>query len=287
VRICSLLPSATEIVAGLGLADSLVGRSEECDWPAEVRALPVVTAARVDTHALSSVEVDDAVRSALAEGRSLYAVDEELLVELAPDVIVTQDLCEVCAVSSKELRCAASLGADVISLDARTIDGIADSVVELARSLGVPERGEALAGELRETVAEVRAATAGALRRRVFVAEWLDPPFAAGHWVPEMVTAAGGEDVLGRAGEPSFRTTWAEALRREPELVVLAPCGLDAGQAAAEATALDLPCRAVAVDALAYFSRPAPRIADGVRQLAFLLHPELAPDPGLPYVEVA
>jgi len=286
-RICSLLPSATEIVAFLGLAGSLVGRSQECDWPEEILELPVVTASRIDTRELTSLEIDEAVRAAIAEGRSLYAVDEELIRELAPDVIVTQDLCEVCAVSSRELRGVASLGAEVISLDPRTVDGIADSVTDLAARLGVPERGEAVVDELRETIAEVSEAVAGTPRRRVFVAEWLDPPFAAGHWVPEMVAVAGGQEVLGRAGAPSFRTTWLEALALEPELVVLAPCGLDARQAAAEARAFDWPCRAVAVDALAYYSRPAPRIAGGIRQLAFLLHPELAPDPGLPWVEVA
>ena len=285
-RICSLVPSATEIVADLGLAGSLVGRSQECDWPDTVLDLPVVAAARIDTSALTSLEVDEAVRAAVAEGRSLYAVDEELIRSLAPDVIVTQDLCEVCAVSSRELRGVASLGAEVISLDARTIDGIAESVTELAARLGVPERGEAVVGELRETIEEVSGLVAGAPRRRVFVAEWLEPPYAAGHWVPEMVAIAGGEDVLGQAGEASFRTSWAEALEGGPELVVLAPCGLNAAQAAREARGLDLPCRAVAVDALAYYSRPAPRIAGGIRQLAFLLHPERAPDPGLPWIDV-
>ena len=285
-RICSLLPSATEIVADLGLAGELVGRSEECDWPEDVRSLPVVTAARIDTAALSSLEIDDAVRSAVAEGRSLYAVDEELIESLRPDVIITQDLCEVCAVSSGELRGLSSLGAEVISLDPRTIDGIAESVARLARRLGVPEQGDAVVDELRATIGEVRAAVVGAPRRRVFVAEWLDPPYAAGHWVPEMVSIAGGEDVLGRAGEPSYRTSWADALARKPELVVLAPCGLDAEQAARASADLDLRCRAIAVDALAYYSRPAPRIAGGIRQLAFLLHPERAPDPGLPWLEV-
>ena len=174
----------------------------------------------------------------------------------------------------------------MISLDAWTIDGIAQSVTALADRLGVPGRGETVVGELRETIEEVSGLVAGAPRRRVFVAEWLEPPYAAGHWVPEMVAIAGGEDVLGQAGEPSFPTSWARALEDEPELVVLAPCGLDAEQAAREARGLGLPCRAVAVDALAYYSRPAPRIAGGIRQLAFLLHPERAPDPGLPWIDV-
>jgi iron complex transport system substrate-binding protein len=285
-RICSLVPSATEVVADLGLVGSLVGRSQECDWLDEVLELPVVTAARIDTSVLTSLEVDEAVRSAVAEGRSLYAVDEGLIRSLAPDLIVTQDLCEVCAVSSRELRGVASLGAEVISLDARTVEGIAESVLGLAGRLGVPERGEAVVAELRETIEEVAGLVAGATRRRVFVAEWLEPPYAAGHWVPEMVAIAGGQEVLGRAGEPSFATSWADALALDPELVLLAPCGLDAEQAAREARGLELPCRAVAVDALAYYSRPAPRIAGGMRQLAFLLHPERAPDPGLPWIDI-
>jgi iron complex transport system substrate-binding protein len=281
------LPSATEIVADLGLAGSLVGRSEECDWPDGVLRLPVVSVARIRTDELTSLEIDDAVRAAVADGRPLYAVDERLLEELAPDVLITQDLCEVCAVSSGELHELGSIGAEVISLDAHTLDGIAESVVDLARRLGVPERGEAVAAEMLETIAGVERAVAGAPRRRAFVAEWLDPPYAAGHWLPEMVARAGGEDVLGRSGERSFRTSWADALAHEPELVVLAPCGFDGATAAREAAALELPCRAVAVDAVSYYSRPAPRVAAGVRQLAFLLHPERVADPGLPWLEVA
>jgi len=286
-RICSLLPSATEIVAELGLAGSLVGRSEECDWPPEVRSLPVVSAARIETAELTSVAIDEAVRVALRDGRSLYAVDEELIRELAPDIVVTQDLCEVCAVSSTELRAVSAIDADVVSLDARTLAGVARSVRELAERLGVSERGAAVAAGMEAKLAQVRESVRGASQRRAFVCEWLDPPFAAGHWVPELVDAAGGVDVLGESGLPSFRTSWEEIFARSPELVVLAPCGFDCDRAAREAPSIDWPCRVVAVDANAYFSRPAPRIADGARQLAWLLHPDRAPDPGLPWLEVA
>ncbi len=287
MRICSLLPSATEIVGALGLTGALVGRSAECDWPPEVRDLPVVTAARVDTDALASLEIDRAVRDALADGRSLYALDEELIEELAPDVILTQDLCAVCAVSSDDVGRLCDVDAAVLSFDPRRIAGIEDSVRELAGELGVAERGDEVVAEMEEKIGRSRERVAGLDPVRVFVAEWLDPPFAAGHWVPEMVAHAGGHEVLGIAGRASFATTWTAVLERRPELVVLAPCGFDATRTAREAETPPLPCRVVAVDANAYFSRPAPRIADGIAQLAFLLHPDVVPDPGLPWIELA
>lgn len=287
MRIVSLLPSATEIVAALGLADRLVGVSAECDWPPEVRALPVATASRIDTGAMRSAEVDRAVREAVAGGRSLYAIDDELIERLDPDLIVTQDLCEVCAVSSGEVERLRSVRADVLSFDPRTIAEIEASVTALAARLGLADRGSAVVADMEEKLGRVRDLVAGLQRTRVFVSEWLAPPYAAGHWLPEMVALAGGEDVLGRAGEPSFPTTWEDVRRLSPELLVLAPCGLDADRAAEEADLPALGCRTVAVDANSYFSRPAPRIADGVEQLAFLLHADAVPDPGLPWVEVA
>jgi iron complex transport system substrate-binding protein len=271
VRIVSLLPSATEIVAELGLTASLVGRSEECDWPPEVRRLPVVTASRVDSTRLDGRAIDSAVRAAIESGESLYALDEELLDRLRPDVVVTQDLCRVCALSSTEI---CDVGARVVSLDPRTLAEVAGSVRELAAALGVPDRGEDVARRMLDRIAGVRERVAGLPERRVFVAEWLDPPFASGHWIPEMVEAAGGRDVLGRAGEPSRPTTWDEVAAAGPELVVLAPCGFDARRAAHEASGLELPWRAVPVDANRYFARPAPALADGVEQLARILHPE-------------
>jgi iron complex transport system substrate-binding protein len=285
MRICSLLPSATEMIADLGLLDRLVGVSEECDFPASVRGLPVVTGARIDTTQLPSLEIDSAVREQLRDGSSLYAIDEALIAELAPDVIVTQDLCSVCAVSSAEVRRVCAVGAEVISLDPRTIGEVAGSAVELGRRLGAPAAGEAVATRMLDRIAAVRALVAGLEPKRVFLAEWLEPPFASGHWVPEMIAAAGGVEVIGRTGESSFPTTWDTVRAAQPDLVVLAPCGFDAARAAAEATVVpDLGCPMVAVDANAYYSRPAPRIAAGVEQLAFLLHPDIAPDPGLPAI---
>jgi iron complex transport system substrate-binding protein len=284
VRICSLLPSATEIIARLGLADRLVGVSAECNWPAEVERLPVVTSSRVDSESLASADIDAAVRQAVSDGTPLYAIDAAVLEELQPDVIVTQDLCSVCAVSSGDVATLCPTSARVVSLDPRTIDEIAGSVELLARELGVPQRGEALAADYRAEIEAVESLAVGLPRVRVFVAEWLDPPFAAGHWVPEMVAAAGGTEVLGRAGQPSFATSWHEVHRLSPDLIVLAPCGFDAGRAAREAAGIDLQAEAVAVDADAYYSRPAPSVADGIRQLAFLLHPHEFPDPGLPWI---
>jgi iron complex transport system substrate-binding protein len=284
MRICSFLPSATEMIADLGLIDSLVGVSEECRWPPEVVGKPVVTAARIDPSSMSSLEIDGAVRASIRDGRSLYAVDAELIAELAPDLIVTQDLCAVCAVSSGELESACPVGAEVLSLDPRTLGGVAESVRILASQLGVPERGREIAARMLDAVDDVAAAVRGFPRSRIFFAEWIDPPFCAGHWLPEMIDVAGGEDVLGRAGQPSRATSWGEVMALHPELIVIGPCGFSAHEAAARAACLTLPCAAVAVDGDAYYSRPAPRLADGVRQLAHLFHPEAVPDPGLPAI---
>jgi iron complex transport system substrate-binding protein len=284
MRICSLLPSATEIVGHLGLTDSLVGVSEECDWPAEVRGVPVVTASRVEASTMTGAQIDAAVREAVAGGNSLYALDDQLLADLAPDVILTQDLCTVCAVSTDDVGRLCAVDAEVISLDPSTLEGIARSVESLGHRLGVAARGRAVAAEMRAVIDDVRGVVEGRPLRRIFTAEWLAPPFAAGHWLPEMVAAAGGEDVLGRAGRPSFSVTWDAVADREPELVVVAACGFDARRGAAEAEAVQLGMPWVAVDANAYYSRPAPRVAEGVRQLGFLLHPEVCEDPGLPVV---
>ena len=282
MRICSFLPSATEIIAELELLDSLVGVSEECRWPPEVIGKPVVTAARIDSAQLSSLEIDRAVRDSLRDGASLYAVDAQLIEALKPDVIVTQDLCAVCAVSSGELASACPVGVEVVSLDPRTYDEVADSIRELAAQLGVAGRGEAIAAGMLDTAAEVARSVQSLEPRRVFFAEWLDPPFCAGHWLPGMIDVAGGVDVLGRPGQPSQSTSWDTVVSLEPELVVLGPCGFDAEQAMERAIGLELPCPTVVVDGDAYYSRPGPRLAAGIRQLAHLFHPGAVRDPRLP-----
>lgn len=284
MRVCSLLPSATEIIAQLGLIESLVGVSEECRWPPEVVGKPIVTAAKIDPSALTSGEIDRAVRDSVRDGRSLYTVDADQIDALAPDLILTQDLCEVCAVSSGELATACPVGAEVLSLDPRTLAEVAQSVRTLAVKLDTLDRAEQIVTQMWETIESTAESVRGLPRRRVFFAEWIEPPFCAGHWLPEMIELAGGTDILGNPGQPSYATTWDTVLAHELELVVIAPCGFGAETAGERAAQLRLPCPAVAVDADSYYSRPAPRLADGVRQLAHLFHPETAADPGLPAI---
>lgn len=285
-RICSLLPSASEIIAELGLEHSLVGVSDECRWPATLVGKPVVSSAQIDPAALSSAQIDKRVRESTADGRSLYAVDAELIDSLKPDLIVTQDLCAVCAVSSGDLATACPLDTEILSLDPCTLEDVAETVLALARRLDVEERGEAIVADMWEKVRSVEQAVAGLERPRVFLAEWIDPPYCPGHWIPEMIERAGGISVLGRIDEPSCAVGWEQVLAQAPDLIVIAPCGFDAGGAAERAAGLDLPCRAVAVDSDSYYARPAPRLADGVRQLGHLLHPNAVPDPGLPAIEL-
>lgn len=283
-RICSLLPSASEIIAQLGLEDSLVGVSDECRWPQTLIGKPVVSAARIDPAALSSAEIDERVRESTAGGRSLYAVDADLIDRLAPDLIVTQDLCAVCAVSSEDLSTACPLDTEIVSLDPRNLSDVAETVHTLARRLGAAERGEAIVAEMWEKICGVERAVAGLERPRVFLAEWIDPPYCPGHWIPEMIERAGGIPVLGRTGEPSYAVSWDQVLAESPDLIVIAPCGFGAEQAAERTAGMSFPCRAVAVDADSYYARPAPRLAEGVRQLAHLLHPAAVPNPGLPAI---
>jgi iron complex transport system substrate-binding protein len=286
VRIVSLLPSATEIIAELGLLDSLVGISEDSNWPPGVASKPLVARTKIDVSGLTAAEIDALVNASASESHSLYAVDAQLMDELRPDLVITQDLCEVCAVSSGDLATACPIGTEVFSMNPRGFDDVVESVIMLADRLGVHDRGVAVAETMRAKVDEVRAAVAGRERPRVFVAEWMDPPYGSGHWLPEMVEAAGGTNLPSKPGEYSFATSWETVLGEEPELIVLAACGFSLEQALERTTELRLPVRTVVVDGDAHFSRPAPRLADGVRQLAHLLHPEAVADPGLPFQEL-
>ena len=261
------------MIGDLGLIDQLVGRSCECNWPTSSLNLPIVSLSRVDSLALSGPAIDAQVRAAVNNGEQLYAIDEQLLRELAPDVIVTQDLCRVCAVSSEDV---CDVGARVISLDPHTISEVAESVITLATALGVTSRGQQVAKRMLDRVDNVRKSVAGKTRPRVFIAEWLDPPFASGHWIPEMVEAAGGFEVLGKPGVPSTTTTWQAVREARPDIVVFAPCGFDEVRAAKEASALahefDPRWQTACVNADRFFARPAPSIADGVEQLAKIFH---------------
>lgn len=287
MRIVSLLPSATDIVYELGLFDSLVGVSHDCNWPPEVSSKPVVARNRIDLSGLTSAQIDAIVSSSKSESHSLYSIDAELLSLLRPDLVIAQDLCDVCAVSSGDLSTACPIGVDVYSMNPRSLDDVVESAVALADRLGVPDRGRQVADRVRGDIDRVRQAVAGRPRPRVFVAEWIDPPYGSGHWLPEMVEAAGGTNVLSKPGQPSFPTTWEAVLAEQPDLIVLAACGFNLDQALERTGDLRLPVRTVVVDGDAHFSRPAPRLAEGVRQLGHLIHPGAVPDPGVPHSELA
>jgi iron complex transport system substrate-binding protein len=289
MRVASLLPSATEIVCALGLADALVGVSHECDYPPEaVRGLPRLTRSAIPSGpGVGSAEIDAAVAERLRRGEGLYVLEEELLAGLRPDLVITQQLCDVCAVSYAEVcRAAARLPGEppVLSLQPANIAGIFDDICTVARALGVPERGERFTARLRERLDRAAVPAGPDDRPRVFALEWLDPPYIAGHWVPEMIHLAGGRDVLGRPGEKSRRVAWEQVLAAQPEVILLIPCGYTAQAAEREFAALAHPPgwealpavqsgRVHALEANDFFSRPAPRVVDGVELLAGLLHP--------------
>lgn len=290
MRIASLLPSATEIVCALGLADALVGVSHECDYPAEVVAgLPIVTRSAIP-HGLSSAEIDAAVSTRLRNGESLYLLEEATLQQLQPDLLITQELCDVCAVAYADVCNLARWlpgNPQVLSLTPPDLLGIFADVQTIATATEVTARGERLISSLQSRLEKVKEAVKSRPRPRVFGLEWLDPPFAAGHWVPEMIALAGGEEVLGRAGEKSFRVTWDQIFAAQPEVILLMPCGYSQAAAQKEWDALPKPVgwdslpavqqgRVYTLDANSYCSRPAPRVVDGIEQLAKLFHPELS-----------
>jgi iron complex transport system substrate-binding protein len=279
VRIASLVPSATEMLFALGLGDSVVAVTHECDYPDEARDKPYITRS-VIPEGLDAAEIDRAVRERTRRGEALYELDRWTLDELDVDLIVTQAVCEVCAVSYADVRAVAEelpTQPAVISLDPSTIGEVLADVPRLAEAAGVPEAGERLADELGERLEEVELAVAGDPRPRVAALEWLDPVFIGGHWVPQMIDLAGGEDVLGQPGERSRAASWEELEAAGPEVVIVMPCGCYRDQAAAEAERhaeqlARLGARVEPVDAAAYFSRPGPRLVDGVELLADVLH---------------
>jgi iron complex transport system substrate-binding protein len=282
----SLLPSATEIVYALGLGDDLAGVTFECDEPPAARADKTIVVGGLDTSRMAPGDIDRYVRSRLAAGEDLYTLHARALAGLAPDLILTQDLCRVCALPSGHVNDALDyLGcrADVLTLDPHSLDEVLDSIVLVGQRAGVPERAAALVAGLRERLEAVaeRVATAGA-RPRVAVVEWVDPPFTAGHWVPDLVTAAGGRPVAARPGVPSVQTTWADIAAAEPELVVVAPCGYHLAGAAEQArlAVAQLPGVPVwAIDADGIVVRPGPRLVNGVEALASVIHPGAVPAP--------
>ncbi len=293
-RIVSFLPAGTEIAWAIGAGPELVGRSHECDYPAPVGRLPVVSRPALNLAALTGAAMDRAVAERLASGESLYQVDEELLRRLAPEVILTQDLCQVCAPSGNELsRALRSLVGEprIVWLSPQSLSDIERNIEAVGQATGHPVEAGRLIEANRERIARVRARVAGAPVRRVAFLEWVDPPYAAGHWVPEMIELAGGHDPLGRPGADSVRVGLSEVLDRRPEILVVAPCGYRLEQAAEIAGGLGkiAGVRIVAVDANAYFARPGPRMAEAVELLAHLFHPGAVdwPHSPRPWTEIA
>ncbi len=292
MRIASLVPSATEMLFALGLGGDVVAVTHECDHPPAARELPHLTAT-VLPDGLDAGEIDAAVKAVIGEGKALYSLDEERLAELAPDLIVTQAVCDVCAVSFEDVvEVAARLpgGPRVLQQDPSSLGEVLEDVTRLGEAAGIEPRAAALRAELERRLAAVRAAVAGAPVRRAIALEWLDPPFVGGHWIPEMIALAGGEDVAGPAGAKSPEVEWDALAGLDPDLVVVMPCGMYAEAALAEARrhraqveALGA-ARVFAVDAASTYSRPGPRLVDGTELLAHLLHPDrVGPPDGIAF----
>jgi iron complex transport system substrate-binding protein len=285
VKVVSLLPSATEIVYALGLGDDLVGVTFECDEPADARTEKTVVVGGRDTKGMSPAEIDDYVKTQMAAGADLYTLHAGALARLAPDLILTQDLCRVCALPSGHVDDALEhLGcrADVLSLDPYTLEDVLGTFLTVGAATGVRERGVDLVDRLERRLARVREQVAGRRRPRVAVVEWVDPPFTAGHWVPDLVTAAGGEPVAARGGRRSVEVTYASMAAAEPDVVLVTPCGfhLDGAVEQARAVVPHFPRAQVwAVDGDGLVVRPGPRLVDGVEAIAAILHPDAVPTP--------
>ena len=287
MRIASLVPSATEMIFALGLGDQVIAVTHECDYPPEAKALPHLTRTAIPA-GLQAAQIDAAVKATVADGRALYELDEALLAELEPDLIVTQAVCAVCAVSYEDVvEVAARLPGPprVLQQDPSTLGEMLEDVMRLGEAAAVEAAAHRLRSELEGRLATVRTAVLGAPRPRVIALEWLDPPFVGGHWVPEMISIAGGEDVAGPPGLKSPEVAWDALADLEPDVVVAMPCGWYVEDAVAQAIehwgqieGLGA-ARVFAVDAASTFSRPGPRLLDGVELLGHLLHPEILAAP--------
>ena len=286
MRIVSLLPSATEIVFALGLGDQVVGVTFECDYPPAARTSRIVSNTAMP-EGLTPAEIDRVVKERMAVGEDLYRLERDALADLAPDLVVTQDLCQVCAVATSSVDEALDvlgIDADVLTLDPARLDDVIDSIATVAAATGTEHTAIELCASLRRRLDDLAQRLEGVVRPRVAVLEWTAPPFASGHWVPDLVTAAGGDEVLGVPGGRSVEVTWGELATAAPEIVIVAPCGyrLDGATELAEAMVAEgtLPGDAAvwAVDADAFVVRPGPRVVDGAEMFASLFHP----DRGLP-----
>jgi iron complex transport system substrate-binding protein len=295
MRIVSLLPSATEIIYALGLEDQLVAVTHECDYPPDATRKPVITRSLLPAN-LSSAEIDEQVRSQLtSDAHSLYTIDRDLLARLEPDLIITQKLCEVCAVAYDEvLDAIATLPRrpEVLNLEPANLREVLDDIVRVGIAAGQPETAHSVVAQLEERIEKVRLAVSRTdSRPRVGFLEWLAPFFCGGHWNPELVELAGGEDAIGRRGQPSMRVEWEQVRAFAPEVMVISCCGFSVERARQDLPALeaqpgygDLPCardgRVHVVDGAAYFSRPGPRLVDSLEILARLVHPEVFVESG-------
>jgi len=295
MRIASLVPSATEMLFALGLGGDVVGVTHECDYPPEAAGLPHLTRT-VLPPGLGAGEIDAAVKEVVGEGRALYSLDEERLAGLEPELIVTQAVCEVCAVSYEDVVAVAGrLPGEprVLQQDPSSLGEVLEDVTRLGAAAGIEPQAAEIRRGLEARLEAVRAAVAGEPRPRVLALEWLDPPFLGGHWVPEMIELAGGEDVVGRAGQKSPQVEWEDLAGLGPDAIVAMPCGwyLEDSRAQALAHRERLEAlgggRVFAVDAASTFSRPGPRLVDGVELLAHLFHPErVQPPPGIGFAEL-
>jgi iron complex transport system substrate-binding protein len=295
MKIASLLPSATEIVYALGLGDDLIGVTDECDYPPAAVTKPVISRSVLSQGLIQTPrEIDDAVREKVGQSQPLYQLDVDLLRRSQPDVILTQDLCRVCAVPSGQVQQALDqIGlpdAKVLSLDPNTLDEVIATIGIVAKLLDREERGEELMTSLRARVTRVKETAKRLPTVSVFALEWSDPPFSAGHWVPGMITAVGGTPILAEDGQPSRETAWHEVRAASPEVIVFMPCGYYLEEAEEEADSFigqpefaDTPAvrngNVYAVDATSYFSRPGPRLVDGLEILAWAAHPDAYPAP--------
>ena len=297
MRICSFLPSTTEIVYELGLGDNLVGVTHECDYPAEVKSKPRVIMNFIRPDELSSKEIDSLVTENAKNGKSTYIVKEEVLKKANPDLILTQGLCDVCAVSGSEVKEAVKvLGhtPEIISLEPNNLDEILETIIVIGEAANKKDVAEHLVSKLRYRIEKVRASIAEEIDLpRVCCIEWIDPPYIAGHWVPQMVEIAGGIDGIGKSGEPSFKVNWEEFVKFAPQIVVVMPCGFNINDTLDEIETLTsnknwnrLPAarkgHVYLVDANSFFSRPGPRIVNGLEILAKIFHPEVCTSEILP-----
>ena len=293
MKIVSLLPSATEIVCVLGLENNLAGITHECDFPEHITDRPPLTASRISHESMSSKEIDHAVRSQLDGHGSIYDLDTARLAEINPDLIITQELCDVCAVSYSHVEKAAKMyvaDARVVSLEPNTLADIFDNIRMVGELTGTVQKAADVVNELEARLAAVRSKTANIEKKRVFMLEWLEPPFSPGHWVPEQVSIAGGESLLGNAGERSVTTTYQAIRESNPEIMVLIPCGYYMHDTTRQLESTIFPSdwkeidavkngEVWALDATSYFSRPAPRVVDGVEILAKIFHPSIFGEP--------